>query len=171
MTKCRFDHTHCHSCGCLLTKENKYSGTNILCKSCKNKKDREYKIRRRNDQNDSYKEDEKSRAMEYYRSNYQAKRDEFLGKYKTPCAKCGESRNTCLVFHHVDPKTKKFSIGAAYSFKKYTEKEFIDEIGKCICLCDNCHREFHHLFYHKINNPIQNLENYLGKKITYRSNL
>lgn len=58
------------------------------------------------------------------------------------CAKCGEKRYYVLDFHHKDPLQKKDNInnlrGCSY--------ETIDkEIDKCIVLCSNCHREFHHL--------------------------
>jgi hypothetical protein len=57
------------------------------------------------------------------------------------CVKCGENRIHLLDFHHIDPNTKSFQIGQGESkgWKKLKE-----EIRKCIILCSNCHRDFHH---------------------------
>lgn len=56
------------------------------------------------------------------------------------CVKCGY--NKCIAsleFHHLDRKTKKFSIGGygvCYSFEK-----MLAEAKKCILVCRNCHGE------------------------------
>ena len=47
-----------------------------------------------------------------------------------------------LDFHHIDPKQKEFNIG---DFKKKSKISILKEIEKCVPLCSNCHREFHHL--------------------------
>jgi predicted HNH restriction endonuclease len=47
-----------------------------------------------------------------------------------------------LDFHHIDKETKEFTIGA---IKKGSKEKILKEIDKCVCLCANCHREFHHL--------------------------
>lgn len=66
----------------------------------------------------------------------------FIDSKKTPCAKCGESRIRCLSFHHVDPSNKDFTIG---QLRKSSFDVIEKEIDKCICLCLNCHHEFHYL--------------------------
>ncbi len=65
----------------------------------------------------------------------------FVDAQRTKCAKCGDTRSYVLDFHHKDPKEKSFTIGA---LSKGSEKALQEEIDKCICLCSNCHREFHH---------------------------
>ena len=70
------------------------------------------------------------------------KKQEFIDSKKTPCVKCGESRIRCLSFHHIDPKEKDFTIG---KLRKSSLDVIENEINKCICLCLNCHHEFHYL--------------------------
>lgn len=58
------------------------------------------------------------------------------------CQCCGY--NKCigaLEFHHVDPTQKDFGI----SSKGYTRSwdKVKEEIGKCVLVCANCHREIH----------------------------
>lgn len=58
------------------------------------------------------------------------------------CARCGESSNSVLQFHHTDPKTKEFEISSAASLGLSKEK-IIKEIDKCEVLCANCHFKEH----------------------------
>ena len=62
---------------------------------------------------------------------------------KDVCAICGESRPWVLDFHHVDPSQKDFEISASTS---RTEGEIDAEVAKCVCVCSNCHRDFHHQY-------------------------
>lgn len=66
----------------------------------------------------------------------------FIDGKKTPCAKCGENRIRCLSFHHVNPNEKDFTIG---KIRKSSRDIIAQEIEKCVCLCLNCHHEFHYL--------------------------
>lgn len=70
------------------------------------------------------------------------KKQEFIDSHKTPCLKCGENRIRCITFHHVDPSVKGFTIG---QIRKSSLKTIEKEINKCVCLCLNCHHEFHYL--------------------------
>ncbi len=58
------------------------------------------------------------------------------------CEICGYNKcSRALVFHHLDPKTKKFGVsdkGLTRSWEKTKA-----EIEKCILLCSNCHMEIH----------------------------
>lgn len=74
---------------------------------------------------------------------YHAHKEE-LNDYKKQCkcAKCGESRFYLLDFHHVDPSNKVETV-ARLSTSSSMERTW-EEIKKCICLCANCHREFHY---------------------------
>lgn len=90
-----------------------------------------------------------------------AKRTAFNEKYKTVCKKCGEDRLYLIQFHHIDPNTKSFCIGAKAVEK--SEEELLVETKKCICLCANCHIEFHHLYGSRPENPEKSLADYLGE--------
>ena len=57
------------------------------------------------------------------------------------CQKCGENRTHLIDAHHVDPSKKDFSIGTSMRGLDITQKE----LEKCIPLCSNCHKDFHHL--------------------------
>ena len=74
------------------------------------------------------------------------------------CAKCGESRGYVLDFHHIDPTQKENTI-ARMTSNKSNLNDIQKEVDKCIVLCANCHREFHH--FEKINNLT--LEEYLAE--------
>lgn len=77
---------------------------------------------------------------------------------KKPCAKCGENRSWVIQFHHIDPSTKKFTIGSGHT---YSKKSLQDEASKCVCLCSNCHDEFHYFFGKSPKRPKEDLELYL----------
>ena len=54
---------------------------------------------------------------------------------------CGYAKSKrALVFHHRDPKDKKFGIGAGHS---RSWNEIQRELDKCLLLCANCHAEHH----------------------------
>lgn len=63
-------------------------------------------------------------------------------KKSSSCSKCKDSRWYLLDLHHLDPLKKDFNLGDA---TKYSIKKIQSEISKCICLCRNCHSEFHYL--------------------------
>lgn len=65
-----------------------------------------------------------------------------IDSLKTPCLKCGEKRIRCICYHHLDPKEKDFTIA---QLRKTNKDVIVNEIKKCICLCLNCHHEFHYL--------------------------
>ena len=65
-------------------------------------------------------------------------------KSQLKCAKCGDSRGYVLDFHHINPEEKDKEISRMLS-KNYTLERIMNEIKKCVCLCSNCHREFHYL--------------------------
>ncbi len=58
------------------------------------------------------------------------------------CLFCGYNRShAALDFHHVDEKSKSFGLsqdGLTRSWEKTKQ-----ELGKCILVCANCHREIH----------------------------
>lgn len=66
-------------------------------------------------------------------------------KLEFSCQKCGYHKSAAaLDFHHLDPTQKDTSVARMIS-NNYTLDKVYEEIKKCICLCANCHREFHDL--------------------------
>ncbi len=56
------------------------------------------------------------------------------------CQLCGyDTYNGALEFHHLDPSEKDFQVNQRLRSWENIKKE----IGKCILLCANCHREVH----------------------------
>lgn len=81
---------------------------------------------------------------------------------RKPCVVCGENRSHLIDFHHLDPTQKDINIskyavsgGAKFETKKI---KLLDELSKCVTVCSNCHRDFHH--HEKINN--MTFETYLN---------
>lgn len=60
------------------------------------------------------------------------------------CSRCGYNKNiSALEFHHVNAKTKKFSLDSR-SLSNSSIERVIEEYAKCILLCSNCHAEIHY---------------------------
>lgn len=81
----------------------------------------------------------------YVKRKYQERKGA-IGDVKASigCAKCGDVRSYVLDFHHKDPSIKDANIARMTSNKNRLE-DIQKEIDKCVVLCSNCHREFHHL--------------------------
>ena len=59
------------------------------------------------------------------------------------CCVCGYSRCLhSLAPHHLDPSEKEFSFGAIRG-NPISWTRIVEELRKCILLCNNCHGEFH----------------------------
>lgn len=59
------------------------------------------------------------------------------------CAICGYNKCTrSLNFHHVNPKDKNFNCNID-GLMQHINKDYVDELNKCILLCANCHGEVH----------------------------
>lgn len=100
------------------------------CKTCQGKLNRERHKER------------KSEHVTNIRANT-LRRNGIFKQWKTTlrCSLCPETHPSCLDFHHLDPSHKEFSIGDA--FNKRGLDAVVDEIGKCVVLCSNCHRKVH----------------------------
>ena len=112
-----------------------------------------------------YYHENKESKLEFNREYQKVRRKENKEKlyaYKSPCAKCGEERVYVIDFHHSDPNTKLFNISTAGS--RHTEVEIAEEVKKCVCLCRNCHQEFHHFFGRQPERPVESLTEYLEDK-------
>jgi hypothetical protein len=55
-----------------------------------------------------------------------------------PCVDCGATNPVLLDFDHVDPKTKRWSVGSMLS--RRTTAAVRREMEKCVIRCANCHR-------------------------------
>jgi hypothetical protein len=59
------------------------------------------------------------------------------------CSKCGFNETpSALAFHHVDRKTKKFSVSGTNLIGK-SRRAVQQEADKCVVLCLNCHALAH----------------------------
>ena len=56
------------------------------------------------------------------------------------CKKCGESRPHLIDAHHINSADKSFSVGTTMRGLEITK----EELKKCVPICSNCHRDFHH---------------------------
>ena len=82
---------------------------------------------------------------QYMKDKYQEKKQTVSDlKSQSKCAKCGDTRGYVLDYHHLDPNAKENTI-ARMTSNYYSLDRVMNEIQKCICLCANCHREFHYL--------------------------
>lgn len=116
----------------------------------------------REKQSDYYKENAeviKGKVSEYYKRNEinikekrKTSRMELMAwmqgiKQQLNCCKCPENHPSCLEFHHLDPETKEYAVGRMFSLSLSSEKlkqMILEEMGKCIVLCSNCHKKEHH---------------------------
>lgn len=84
---------------------------------------------------------------DYYKERYEKGKDirsTLLTQFNNVCSLCGYNKNSAaLVFHHIDPKDKKFSISVKSCVYKSTT-ELQEEVNKCILVCANCHAELHY---------------------------
>ena len=62
----------------------------------------------------------------------------YIQQLKKHCLFC-QSEND-IEFHHIDPNKKD---GCVKDFKTYSKKRIDEEIKKCWCLCQDCHKKLH----------------------------
>jgi len=121
--------------------------------------------------NEKYKEQRKEYAKKWHINNLEysrSKSSSWSSRYKQgwwdiastivelKCSICGyDKHSSALDFHHVLPEEKEMGIHTIMTNSSPMNKDnvniFIEEIGKCIVLCSNCHRE-HHAKYNYLNN-------------------
>ena len=81
-----------------------------------------------------------------YRKDRKAQWLGFIKADRMKCQVCGY--NKCfdaLDSHHNNPAEKEFIISSLIckTFNKKNQQILLKELGKCSCLCKNCHAEFH----------------------------
>lgn len=139
---------------------NSKDGLFNQCKECKREYDRKrYQLKR--DSILQYKREQYHNNREHFRQysrNYDKKRQERMLNLKRPCVKCGEDRLYLIDYHHIDPNTKLYNINKVKHCKVGKE-----EIKKCICLCRNCHTEYHYIYGVRPEYPVETLTDYIGK--------
>lgn len=137
------------------------SGLSSVCKQCRH----EYYITHSDSikkKSKRYYDTHKSEVLQhakFARVRNKTKRLDFMNDIKTDCVKCGETRRYIVEFHHITPNDKQSNIGEY----KIVNRALLDELSKCICLCRNCHFEFHYFYGFNPTQPIEALTNYLGK--------
>lgn len=138
-------------------------GLTGYCKNCTSEIYPKYKKKYRDRKTDAYVNEYKNHRERKLNEvkKYQTSRLELLWSLKTPCVKCGEERKCSIDFHHIDPTTKTVTLSSSSVGKA----KILDEVTKCICLCKNCHSEFHYIYGHQPENPVEALRNYLGGNI------
>lgn len=117
-----------------------------------------------------YRQQNKEKSRDYQRSYYRAnnerkkqfRRDKLgsIHKLKRSCAKCGEDRSYVIDFHHITPADKEFEPSQIINAGNVKLQK---ELAKCVCLCRNCHAEFHWIYGTKPKLPVESLEEYLGR--------
>ena len=109
--------------------KSKKDGFSNYCKACKKLYEQVYY--------ETHKQINFARA----KSHREKRRQEI--KQDLKCAQCGESHPACLVFHHIDPTQKEYTIGYMLN-RSYSLDRINVEIAKCIVLCANCHSKLHY---------------------------
>jgi predicted HNH restriction endonuclease len=85
--------------------------------------------------------DPKERA-EYTRRRRDKRKDKLIEMFGDKCNDCGGTFHKCAYdFHHVNPLEKKFEIAPSLDRNWET---ILEEVGKCVMLCSNCHRVRHY---------------------------
>lgn len=94
----------------------------------------------------------KRRKLERIRKT---KRKKYLINYKGgECCICGYNKcKAALVFHHLKPEEKSFSIGNRATAPL---KAVLKEVDKTLLLCHNCHSEVHQGLHGEFINNYQN---------------
>lgn len=159
----------CYICG-LEKDESSFSkdksrkdGLSNKCKECSSIRFKHYraKNRERLDANRAdWRKLNPEKQRQYSRTTHQNRNDQ-IDSYKTDCVKCGESRRYVIDFHHINNKDKSFSVSSAKT-NGYSAEHILPEVHKCVCLCRNCHTEFHYLYGNVPTKPVDALSEYLG---------
>ena len=94
----------------------------------------------------------------YKRYNKESKLLLYFYKETCNCLNCNHDYNASLCFHHIDFATKKKAVSLLKTIPSINK-----ELSKTICLCRNCHEDFHCKYGRKTNQS--QLEQYIGKNV------
>ena len=82
-----------------------------------------------------------AKTYRWQKKRRQRRKKELVDAAGGRCAACGYAGSVAaLEFHHRDPSTKVFEMGA---FSGGSLSRLQEEVGKCDLLCANCHRQRH----------------------------
>jgi len=81
-----------------------------------------------------------SEKVKTWRKNSKSRIIDSMGGKCCICSYC--KCNNALSLHHLDPSIKEFGFGAIRANCKNWES-IVNELRKCILLCNNCHSEVH----------------------------
>lgn len=114
-------------------------------------KTQEFKNGIRGENSPRWKKDKTTEERDRYTLEYREWRSEVFEKSNYTCQKCG-ARHVLLNAHHI------------YNWKDYNDLRY--EVSNGVCLCRDCHIDFHSIYGKRNNNLMQILDflNY-GKKI------
>jgi hypothetical protein len=158
----------CYKCGIEKPKSEFYKdkttrdGLSNKCKSCSSITNREWRTKHKEhllEYRKDWREHNIDKTLQYAKNGrvyFQNK----IKSYKTKCVKCGEDRDYVIDFHHINNNEKLFNINTG---RGRNQESLVSEVNKCVCLCRNCHSEFHHLYGNVPSKPIESLTEYLGK--------
>jgi hypothetical protein len=91
----------------------------------------------------TYYEKNKATVIAASRASAKAYKDQWRDyKATLECVKCGQNHPATFDFHHIDSRTKEYSVNALVKNRAF--KKAVEEVKKCIVLCANCHRIHHH---------------------------
>lgn len=100
---------------------------------------RKYMSRRRKE-DPEFNARQRKHTIKYNKTADAANRGLIADFKKDGCALCSEKESCCLSAHHL--RDKKFMISWALN-KHFSPKAVAEELEKCICVCENCHRKIH----------------------------
>ena len=148
-----------------IKNQSHYTGVSGYCQDCMYEKMKNsYRAKYRHSEKGKTTESAYNQRNRPYNSEKSkermAKYKEFVFSLKVPCCKCGETRPYIIDFHRVDPLLKEVNIGRGALGKG----RLLNEVRKCVCLCRNCHFEFHYLYGNVPDDSVGALMDYLGLK-------
>jgi polyribonucleotide nucleotidyltransferase len=110
----------------------KKDGLNWQCKKCNDEYQKQW-----------YNKNKKKRIKQIniWRDNKRQEQIEKINNLKTHCYVCGNRDIRTLEFHHY--KSKQENISSMIG--KFSWKNILKEIEKCIIVCANCHKILHSL--------------------------
>lgn len=95
-----------------------------------------------------------SKKVSYTSSRRQKVKAALISAYGGVCQLCGYNKcQSSLVFHHLDPTEKDFTIS---QWKGFDFDRIISEAKKCVLVCANCHGELHESIRLEKFDPIEN---------------
>ena len=84
----------------------------------------------------------KDQRNEYQRRRRDKRKDLLIERFGDKCNDCGGTfHKAAYDFHHTNPLEKKFEIAPGLDRNWDT---ILEEVGKCVMLCSNCHRVRHY---------------------------